>query len=473
MVFNSLQFLLFFGAIYSIYIALTPRAQNRLLLISSYIFYGAWDYRLAALLLLSTTIDYFSGIGISGNTHRVRKVLMVSNIVWHLGVLSYFKYYNFFAQSLGELFSVVGVPVSFSALDVVLPLGISFYTFASMSYTIDIYRGHLEPCRNFLDLALFVSFFPALVSGPIGRGQLLLPQIAERRTISSEKFCEGFFLIIWGLYKKLVIADNLNTTVNEVFSKTQGFGSGEVFIGTLFFTFQIYADFSGYTDIARGISRLMGFELMLNFNLPYFARNPSDFWRRWHISLSRWLRDYLYIPLGGNRGGEVKTHRNLMTTMAIGGLWHGAAWNFVLWGLYHGLLLSMHRFLHLIGVLDEGRQHGIIAAKAIRYCSVCLMFCFTLYGWLLFRANGLRQIANMTISLADITPNEFVLGELAKLAFYLWPLAVIQFWQSWCSDLYVVVKSPVCAQVITYTLLLLLIVILGNFDGASFIYFQF
>lgn len=474
MLFNSLQFLVFFLCIYSLYLVLGHRAQNLLLLVASYVFYCAWDYRFLFLLLLSTFIDYFIGLRIVNSTSQgVRKRLILSSIIFHLGVLGFFKYFNFFADGLIGLFALFGFSVFHSTLNVVLPLGISFYTFVAIGYLIDVYRGSILPCQKFLDFALFIAFFPPLLSGPIGRSRLLIPQIQEPRVINLDKLASGFFLIIWGLFKKVVIADNLRLTVNEIFAKSYGFNSGEVFIAALFFTFQIYSDFSGYTDIARGISSLMGFELMLNFNLPYFARNPSDFWRRWHISLSTWLRDYLYIPLGGNRGGNLKTYRNLMLTMSLGGLWHGAAWNYVFWGIYHGIVLSVHRFLGQNGLVKPDRQHGFIIKKAITYGSIVGMFMLTLYGWLLFRADSLMQIVNMTMAFANFSFNGYVIEKLAKFLFYTWPLLLVQLWQYYSSDLSIFTRSPMLLQTAIYTLLLFLIIVLGNFDGASFIYSQF
>ncbi len=474
MVFNSLQFLVFFIAVYSIYLVLGHRAQNRFLLVASYAFYAAWDYRFLSLLIISTTIDYLIGLRIADNkSHMVRKRLISSTIIFHLGLLGFFKYFNFFADGLSGLVALIGFSASHFTLDVVLPLGISFYTFVSMSYVIDVYRDRITPCRNFLDFALFIAFFPPLVSGPIGRGPLLIPQILKPRVITPDNLADGFFLIIWGLFKKVVIADNLSFTVNEIFAKSHGFVDGEVFIAALFFTFQIYADFSGYTDIARGISKLMGFDLMLNFNLPYFARNPSDFWHRWHISLSSWLRDYLYIPLGGNRYGEIRTYRNLILTMTLGGLWHGAAWNFVCWGFYHGIVLTAHRFLGRVGFINPDRQHGLIIEEVIKYSSIGVMFIFTIYGWLLFRANSLTQIANMTAAIMNLSLNSFVFSKIAKLIFYIWPLIFIQICQYYSSDLRIVTRSPRLLQAAMYLLLLFFLMVLGNFDGTSFIYSQF
>ncbi len=345
MLFNSLEFVVFFAVVLALYSVLNHPRQNALLLVASYVFYGAWDYRFLLLLIGTTLVDYAVGLAIDRRSDPAarRRILMFS-IVANLGVLGVFKYFNFFADSLVEFAGLFGLSVSPVTLNIVLPVGISFYTFQSMAYTIDVYRGHLKPCRSLPDFALYVTFFPQLVAGPIERATHLLPQIYARRVMTAEKIGSGLSLIALGFFKKVVMADNLAPTVNEIFAKQGGYTAEEVLVGAIFFAFQIYGDFSGYTDIARGTSRVLGFELMDNFREPYFARSPSDFWQRWHISLSTWLRDYLYISLGGNRGGRLTTYRNLILTMLLGGLWHGAAWNFVWWGLYHGTLLVGYRW---------------------------------------------------------------------------------------------------------------------------------
>lgn len=300
MLFNSLQFILFFTVVYFIYIHLQRKKQNVILLIASYVFYSAWDYRFLSLIFISTVVDYYCGMRIyrsSGTSSK--KWFLIISLVTNLGILGTFKYFNFFIGSLSDFFHLFDVFTSFSAFAILLPVGISFYTFQTMSYTIDIYYRRMKPCTNLIDFALFVSFFPQLVAGPIERAKNLLPQIQTTRHINYVNIANGLYLVIWGLFKKVVIADNLAVTVENAFMKNTAFLPNEVFIGVLFFTIQIYCDFSGYTDIARGIAKSMGFELMLNFNLPYFAKNPSEFWRRWHISLSTWLKDYLYVPMGG------------------------------------------------------------------------------------------------------------------------------------------------------------------------------
>jgi len=345
MVFNSLTFLVFLGIVLLLYYRLKHRGQNWMLLAASYLFYGWWDYRFLALLLFTTFFDYFCALWIEGETRQGRRrLLLISSMVVNLSALCIFKYFNFFAQSLQNSLAVFGITLSFPMLHVVLPVGISFYTFLSMSYTIDVYRRELAPTRNPTDFMLYVAFFPHLVAGPIVRASILLPQCQKPRSIVPEEVANGLWLILMGYVKKVVIADRLAQVVQWGFSKgTPAFADANSWLILYAFAFQIYGDFSGYTDIARGVSKLMGFELVENFRAPYLVTNPSSFWRHWHISLSTWLRDYLYIPLGGNRGGSFKTYRNLMATMLLGGLWHGAGAAYVLWGLYHGTLLACQR----------------------------------------------------------------------------------------------------------------------------------
>ena len=345
MLFNTVEFIAFFVVVLGLYWALNHRWQNRLLLVGSYFFYGCWDYRFLSLIVISTVIDYVSGIKIHGSDNRrTRKFFLVLSMCTNLGLLGVFKYFGFFAENFQALMGRIGLETSSSSLRIILPVGISFYTFQTMSYTIDIYRRKLEPTRHFFDFALFVSFFPQLVAGPIERAKRLLPQVLKERHFSKPQFLDGLHLIVWGLFMKMVVADNMARIVDYVFSKHAGSLTGlEIFLGIVAFAFQIYGDFSGYSDIARGTAKCMGFEIMVNFKRPYFSLNPSEFWTRWHVSLSSWLRDYLYISLGGNRGGTLRMYRNLALTMLLGGLWHGAGWTFIAWGAFHGLILILYR----------------------------------------------------------------------------------------------------------------------------------
>ncbi|HEY7498120.1 MAG TPA: MBOAT family O-acyltransferase [Vicinamibacterales bacterium] len=473
MVFNSLHFIWFFVVVYAAYRLLPHRAQNWLLLVASYYFYAAWDWRFLGLLVGSTLVDYTCALAISrtSNLSRRRALLFVS-LGFNLTLLGFFKYFNFFADSLHGLFGALGWNLDFVTVKVLLPVGISFYTFVTMSYVIDVYRRDTEPTRDLLDFAVFVAFFPHLVAGPILRASTLLAQIDRPRRISREQMRDGAWLIAWGYLQKVFVADNLAALANGVFDPAASHTGINVLLGLYAFAFQIYGDFAGYSNIARGTSKLMGIELIENFRFPYFVRTPQEFWRNWHISLSTWLRDYLYIPLGGSRGSEWQTRRNLLITMALGGLWHGAAWTFVLWGLYHGLLLIVYRAaarVRLIARLSSG------ATAAARVAAWALMFHITCYGWLIFRSRSAPQIGNLTSSLATrFAPSTIdVTGLLAPLVLYVTPLLLVHACEAWFDDGLIVPKLPVAVRYSVYAATFYLTMLFGNFGGAEFIYFQF
>ena len=471
MLFNSLPFLLFAPTLLLIYWRLRHDNQNRLLLVGSYIFYGSWDYRFLSLLAFSTIVDFHCARQIHRALQesprdllRARQYLIVSCLV-NLGLLGVFKYYDFFVLSLEAALESFGIPASLPLLHVILPVGISFYTFQTMSYTIDVYRGELKPTNSLVDFALYVSFFPQLVAGPIERGKTFIPQIINPRHRDGEQAMEGIHLCFWGFFKKVFIADNLSPIVDGVFANGSATGF-EVMLGVYAFAIQIYCDFSGYTDIARGVAKLFGFELMLNFDLPYFAKSPSDFWRRWHISLSGWLRDYLYIPLGGSRGSLAFTSRNLMITMLLGGLWHGAAWNFVLWGLYHGTLLVLFRTY-------EASSLARMVGRMPAWIKIFAMFQLTCYGWLLFRAASLAQIRSFSLSLVQ----EFGAvhwDAVIELCWLVAPLLIVQLIQA-ASGRRQFLDWPwarVEYKTIGYACMLYVMLFHGA-RSQSFIYFQF
>jgi len=473
MLFNSFVFVGFFLLTYALYLALRRdhRLQNVLLLVASYVFYGYWDVRFLALLAVSTVVDFLVGGALfrSRDPGR-RKALLVVSVCVNLGILGFFKYYDFFAESLVELLHLVGLRPDPFTLGVVLPVGISFYTFQTLSYTIDIYRGRLEPVRNLLDFGLFVSFFPQLVAGPIERARNLLPQIQRPRRIDRDQVGAALWLILWGYFKKVVIADRMALIVNPVFADHTSYQGLELLVALLAFTVQIYGDFSGYTDIARGLAKLMGFELMVNFKLPYFAVDPSDFWRRWHVSLSSWLRDYLYIPLGGNRGGVLRTQRNLALTMLLGGLWHGAAWNFVIWGGYHGALLAIYRWADREPIHADpwgpGRPRVAVLAR------MALMFVLTVLGWLIFRAESAGQIVDVLTRL-HLGAGETGWDLLYAWFFFSWPLIPVQILQYRSGDLQVINRAPLGVRAVVWVLLFCGIAAFGVRESIEFIYFQF
>ncbi|MDN3644276.1 MBOAT family O-acyltransferase, partial [Lutimonas halocynthiae] len=336
MLFNSLDFAIFLPIVFVLYWFVTNKnlkLQNLLIVVASYVFYGWWDWRFLSLILFSTLVDYTVGRKLRDENNGSRRLLLLwTSIIVNLGFLGFFKYYNFFLDNFIEAFSFFGYVFKAGSLQIILPVGISFYTFQTLSYTIDVYKKKLEPTKDFIAFAAFVSFFPQLVAGPIERATNLLPQFYKKRTFDSNKAIDGLKQILWGLFKKVVIADNAAQFANEIFNNSGDYSGSTLFLGALFFAFQIYGDFSGYSDIAIGTSRLFGFNLMKNFAFPYFSRDIAEFWRRWHISLSTWFRDYLYIPLGGSRGGLSMKIRNTFIIFIVSGFWHGANWTFIVWG---------------------------------------------------------------------------------------------------------------------------------------------
>jgi D-alanyl-lipoteichoic acid acyltransferase DltB (MBOAT superfamily) len=473
MVFNSLHFLWFFIVVYGAYRVLPHRAQNWLLLGASYYFYAAWDWRFLGLLLASTLVDFSCARALSRTSAPGgRQALLVVSLGFNLTLLGFFKYFNFFADSLHGAFGALGWNVDFVTLRILLPVGISFYTFVTMSYVIDVYRREIPATRDLLDFAVFVAFFPHLVAGPILRASNLLSQIDAPRRITREQMRDGAWLIAWGYFQKVFVADNLAGLANGIFDPSTPQTGINILLGIYAFAFQIYGDFAGYSNIARGTSKLMGIELIENFRFPYLVRTPQAFWRNWHISLSTWLRDYLYIPLGGSRGSEWQTRRNLFITMALGGLWHGAAWTFVFWGIYHGVLLIAYRAAE---GWDWFRRLVAGPRPVARVVSWAVMFHITCYGWLIFRARSAGQIRDLTESLignfAPATVN--VHGLLVPLLLYTTPLLVVHACEAWFDDGLVVPRLPVGVRYSIYAATGYLTLLFGNFGGAEFIYFQF
>ncbi|MBE3035450.1 MAG: MBOAT family protein [Actinobacteria bacterium] len=473
MVFNSLQFVWFFIVVYAAYRLLPHRAQNWLLLVASYYFYAAWDWRFLGLLVASTLVDFTCGLlmGRSESRNR-RRLLLCLSLGFNLTLLGFFKYFNFFADNLHTMFGVLGWQLDFVTLHVLLPIGISFYTFVTMSYVIDVYRREIPPTRDLLDFAVFVAYFPHLVAGPILRASRLLSQIDRPRQITGEQVRDGLWLIAWGFFQKIFVADNLAPLVNMVFDPGAHPTGVNVLLGTYAFAFQIYGDFAGYSNIARGTSKLMGIELIENFRFPYVVRTPQEFWRHWHISLSTWLRDYLYISLGGNRGSAARTRRNLLITMVLGGLWHGAAWTFVLWGFYHGLLLIVFR---AAGGVRSLKAWLTGAGALARVTSWAVMFHLTCFGWLIFRARSAHQLGAMSASLfTSFAPGSIdVAGLLVPLLLYATPLVLVHAVEAWHDDVLVVPQLPPLVRYSVYAVAFYLTLLFGNFGGAEFIYFQF
>lgn len=395
MLFNSIEFALFVPIVFILYWSVARhsiRFQNCILLVASYFFYGCWDYRFLFLLVFSTYLDYFTGLKIHQSTTKShRRIWLYISISINLGFLGFFKYYNFFIDSFTTLLQGVGMQAHASTLDIILPIGISFYTFHGLSYVFDIYNERAKPTSNFIDYSLFVSFFPLLVAGPIERATHLLPQVQNPRTFTNVKAVNGLKQILWGLFKKIVIADRCAAHANLIFDHSGSYSGSTLVLGALFFTFQIYGDFSGYSDIALGTARLFGFELLKNFSYPYFSRDIAEFWRRWHISLSSWFKDYLYFPLGGSKGGLWMKIRNTFIIFLVSGIWHGANWTFLAWGALNAVY-----FLPLL-LLNKNRSNLEIVAAG-RYLptlrdavNIAITFSLTVFAWIFFRASSMHH----------------------------------------------------------------------------------
>ena len=395
MLFNSIDFAFFLPLVFALYWGVFKgniQRQNLLIVAASYVFYAWWDWRFLFLIIFSTLVDFWVAKRMANVTNtQKRKALLWVSIAVNLGFLGFFKYYNFFLENFQEAFTLFGTSFNAPSLQIILPVGISFYTFQTLSYTIDVYRNKMAPTHNLISFAAFVSFFPQLVAGPIERATYLLPQFYNKRTFDYEKATDGMRQILWGLFKKMVIADNCATYANIIFEHHDTYNGSTLVLGALFFTFQIYGDFSGYSDIAIGTARLFGFDLMKNFNFPYFSRDIGEFWRRWHISLSTWFRDYLYIPLGGSRGSTWFQIRNIFIIFIVSGFWHGANWTFIVWGALNAVY-----FLPLM-LLGTNRKHlDTVAAgrwlPTLRECfGMAVTFTLTVFAWIFFRAESVRH----------------------------------------------------------------------------------
>jgi len=475
MLFNSIEFILFLPVVFVLYWLVfnkNLKHQNLLVLLSSYVFYGWWDYRFLSLIFLSTIVDYFIGLNIpKQDSEKKQKLFLWGSILFNLGVLGLFKYYNFFVDSWIDLFSSVGYEIkSVWTLNIILPVGISFYTFQTMSYTIDIFKKKLQPTKDFISFASFVSFFPQLVAGPIERASNLLPQILKKREFQYEQGVQGLRLILWGMFKKVVIADSLSPLVNEIFRDYELLNGGILWLGAVYFAFQIYCDFSGYSDIAIGTSKLFGIELISNFKFPYFSRNIGEFWRRWHISLSTWFRDYLYIPLGGSKEGKLKSIRNVFVIFLLSGFWHGANWTFIFWGLFHSILFLPS----LIFKTNRKYTSSIIAEKTLlpspkEFLQVGTTFLLVTIGWVFFRSETIGDSFNyLNHMIFDVSIPKKYRSELISLVIFIPIEYLIRKDERLNLKLF---KN----HLFNYTLYaIILLFILANFyEKSDFIYFQF
>ncbi len=522
MIFNSLPFFVFIAVFLPLYFSLRGRARLLLCLVASYFFYGWWDWRFLSLILTSTLIDYVVGLQLDGNDDaRSRRRLLITSMLVNLGFLAIFKYFNFFIESFRDLLLSWGVEPGFNTLYIILPVGISFYTFQSMSYTIDVYFRKIKVERDFIRFSTFISFFPQLVAGPIVRAVDFLPQFQKDRPFEWDRFIAGSGQVLWGFFKKVAVADSLAPFVDQCFAAPEGFSSLHLLIGVVFYSFQIYCDFSGYSDIAIGLARIMGFDFPDNFRTPYFSKNFSEFWTRWHISLSSWLRDYLYIPLGGNRSGSFGsrffmlislvlsvvltgwwwmvpiylivviatayamrkdpqksvvfyTYMNLMITMLLGGLWHGASWNFVFWGFLHGMYLIVQRLAgpYWNRLLDTLRipnwlQNGL---------AIGMVYVFTCLAWIYFRAADFETASQVIegiyvlegLNFGSVINKFWVLKGVLLIGILLLVELLDLRWR-----MYQMVLAKPAFRIVSFAVLIWLIALFGTFGSNAFIYFQF
>ena len=486
MLFNSIDFAIFLPIVFILYWFVAHKNlkwQNLLIVAASYLFYGWWDWRFLSLIIFSTAVDYLIGRSLEKEEHQTkRKVLLWISILVNLGFLGFFKYYNFFLDNFVTVFSFFGQTINPQGLNIILPVGISFYTFQTLSYTIDVFRRKLEPTKDFIAFSAFVSFFPQLVAGPIERASNLLPQFYKKRNFEYHKAVDGLIQILWGLFKKVVIADNCAEYANIIFNNSADFSGSTLVLGALFFTFQIYGDFSGYSDIAIGTSRLFGFNLMQNFNFPYFSRDIAEFWRRWHISLSTWFREYLYIPLGGSRGSTGMKIRNTFIIFIVSGFWHGANWTFIVWGALNAIY-----FLPLL--LTKNNRNNLDTVAKGKYLPsikdfsfILLTFSLTVFAWIFFRAENIGHaisyisgiLSPSIISMPNFTNSGRIKFESILTVFSVIIFIVIEW--TGREEQYAIAKlAKTRTKRLRWSVYLIIILAIVFLSGSSqdFIYFQF
>ncbi|RMG85494.1 MAG: MBOAT family protein [Bacteroidetes bacterium] len=475
MIFNSLPFLAFAALFFPIYFALKGRARLWFCLLGSYFFYGWWDWRFLSLIITSTFVDYYIGLRLENTEDPARrKGLLRWSILVNLGFLGFFKYFNFFIGSFEALAHSIGWEPGFNTLHIILPVGISFYTFQSMSYTIDVYYRKIPVEHDFLRFATYISFFPQLVAGPIVRARDFLPQFQTDKKFEWDRLIAGSGQVLWGFFKKVAVADSLAPFVEQCFNAPESFSSLHLLIGVVFYSFQIYCDFSGYSDIAIGLARILGFDFPQNFRTPYFSKDFSEFWTRWHITLSSWLRDYLYIPLGGNRNGTFMTYRNLMLTMLLGGLWHGASWVFVFWGFLHGTYLVVQRLFgkHFGAFLTFLKTPGFLRTGI----NIFIVYTLTSLAWIFFRSPDFETAMHVLQGIATFQDftfasviNKFIVLKGFILIALLLSVEIADFQFDFDK---ILVRNP-AFRVASFAVLLWLIAFFGTFGSNAFIYFQF
>ena len=480
MLFNSFEFLVFLPIVFMLYwfVFRGRRWQNLLVVTASYVFYGWWDWRFLLLIALTSLCVYGSGLLLEHYEGRRRRqqIVCVVNIVFNLGILGVFKYYNFFVENLDALFDMMGYHLDWVTMIVILPVGISFYTFQALSYTIDVYQKRLPATHDIIEFLAYISFFPQLVAGPIERATNLLPQFQRRRQFDYAKAVDGMRQMLWGFLKKLVIADNCATVVNEYWNHYQDLPGVSLFLMGVLFTFQIYCDFSGYSDIAIGCARLFGFNLMRNFNFPYFSRSIPEFWRRWHISLTTWFRDYIYFPLGGSRCDKWKIIRNIYIVWGVSGLWHGANWTFVCWGLFHATLLAIYNIFGINTKYKQVVAYGKYLPNIRETMQIALTFFLTVIGWIIFRAESMTQAVDF---LTAMVSNRFfdasALHGVTYIYFGIALLAVEWLQRDKQHALQFPDAKPFNHRLVRWGIYYIILLLIAKYAGSSqtFIYFQF
>ena len=482
MYFNSIDFAIFLPIVFLLYwfvINKRLKSQNALIVISSYVFYSWWDWRFLSLIIFSTVVDYLVGQKLRTEDHQSkRKVLLWTSIIVNLGFLGFFKYYNFFLENFVDAFSLFGMQMNTNTLNIILPVGISFYTFQTLSYTIDVYKKKLEPTQDFIAFSAFVCFFPQLVAGPIERATNLLPQFYKKRIFEYDKAVDGLRQILWGLFKKIVIADNAAQIANLIFNNSSDYSGSTLVLGAIFFTFQIYCDFSGYSDIAIGTSRLFGFNLKQNFATPYFSRDIAEFWRRWHISLSTWFRDYLYIPLGGSFGGTWMKVRNTFIIFIVSGFWHGANWTFIIWGALNALyflpLLLFNRNRVNTNTVAEGKY----LPSFKEFYQIVTTFSLTVLAWVFFRAanigHALSYLSTIFSKSLFTVPNFNEIG-ITPRTLILIAIFIVVEWLGRNEKFAIAKLDLKVNKTLRYFIYYLIIITVIIFKGEEqqFIYFQF
>lgn len=483
MIFNSIDFAIFLPIVFLLYWFVTNKnlkIQNLFIVLASYVFYGWWDWRFLSLIVFSTLVDYNVGQKLKNEENQLkRKILLWTSILVNLGFLGFFKYYNFFLDNFIIAFSFFGTPINAQGLNIILPVGISFYTFQTMSYTIDVYKRKLEPTKEFFAFSAFVSFFPQLVAGPIERATNLLPQFYKKRTFDYSKAVDGMRQILWGLFKKIVIADNCAEYANQIFNNSLDMNGSTLVLGAIFFTFQIYGDFSGYSDIAIGTSRLFGFNLKQNFAFPYFSRDIAEFWRRWHISLSTWFRDYLYIPLGGSRGGTLMKVRNTFIIFIVSGFWHGANWTFIVWGALNAIyflpLLLSNNNRNNLDVISKGKLFPTIKELFL----MILTFIQTVFAWIFFRSENIDHSFNYIAEIFSASffqiPSISSGTPEAIITIFLIFIFIIIEWIGRDKKYALEKPFPKKSKIVRWFsyLIIILTIIIFQGQGQEFIYFQF